>query len=178
MEKTSVVIDKIKFMENNGKIKIDFKNTNDLSQDQLSGIFSEPADPIFYETLKSLRSSAQAILDLPDDMATRLVPFAVSYTYGNDGRMGAVITCQFLIPSTGKVTVISTPLMKCYEGGKDEQKCFTPATAKKLWALEKEARRYLAGDRAQTTLYDEQTPQQEQEAGPALNEPEPPAIEA
>ena len=136
MEKTSVVIDKIKFMENNGKIKIDFKNTKDLSQDQLSGIFSEPADPIFYETLKSLRSSAQAILELPDDMATRLVPFAVSYSYGNDGRMGAVITCKFLIPSTDKVTVISTPLMKCYEGGKDEQKCFTPATAKKLWALE------------------------------------------
>ena len=160
MEKTSVVIDKIKFMESNGKIKIDFKNTNDLSQDQLSGIFSEPADPNFYETLKSLRSSAQAILDLPDDMATRLVPFAVSYTYGNDGRMGAVITCQFLIPSTGKVTVISTPLMKCYEGGNDEAKCFTSGTAKKLWALEKEARRYLSGERAQQNLFNGEAPEQ------------------
>ena len=177
MEKTSVVIDKIKFMENNGKIKIDFKNTKDLSQDQLSGIFSEPADPIFYETLKSLRSSAQAILDLPDDMATRLVPFAVSYSYGNDGRMGAVITCKFLIPSTDKVTVISTPLTRCYEGGKDEQKCFTPATAKKLWALEKEARRYLAGDRAQQTLFDDE-PQAEQETPAELTMwQDPPSIE-
>ena len=140
-------------MESQGKIKIDFKNKGETN-DQFSGIFSEPADPLFYESLKVLKSSVQVILDLPDDMASRIIPYAVSYTYGAEGRMGAVISSRFIIPSTGKETTISTPLMKCYDGGNDEDKCFTATTAKKLWALEKEARRYLRGERAQTNLFD------------------------
>lgn len=177
MDNKSIIIDKIKYMESQGKIKIDFKNKGETN-DQFSGIFSEPADPLFYESLKALKSSVQVILDLPDDMASRIIPYAVSYTYGADGRMGAVISSRFIIPSTDKETTISTPLMKCYEGGKDEAKCFSADTAKKLWQLEAEARRYLAGDRAQQNLFDEEQPKAEQEAVPALNEPEPPAIEA
>ena len=160
MENTSITIDKIKYMENKGKIKIDFTNQTETSADQLSGVFSEPADPVFYETLNELRSSVQVILDLPDEMTARLIPYAVAFNYNADGRMGAVITSRVLIPSTGKETTISTPLMKCYEGGKDEQKCFTPATAKKLWALEKEARRYLSGERAQQNLFNGEAPEQ------------------
>ena len=175
LDNKSIVIDKIKYMESQGKIKIDFKNKGETN-DQFSGIFSEPADPLFYESLKALKSSVQVILDLPDDMATRIVPYAVSYTYGAEGRMGAVISSRFIIPSTGKETTISTPLMKCYEGGKDEAKCFSQGTAKKLWQLEAEARRYLAGDRAQQNLFDEEQPEAEQEHHAELPQAQP-AIE-
>ena len=90
--------------------------------------------------------------------------------------MGAVISSRFIIPSTGKETTISTPLTKCYAGGKDEQKCFSADTAKKLWQLEAEARRYLAGDRAQQNLFDEEQPEAEQEHPAELPQAQP-AIE-
>ena len=62
-------------------------------------------------------------------------------------------------------------MMKCYDGGNDEDKCFTEDTVKKLWALEKEARRYLAGERAQMNLFDgEQQPPEETPDAPALEE--------
>lgn len=65
MENGKIVIDKIKFMDKQGRIKIDFKNGGDTNGGQFSGIYSEPADPVFYETMKSLRDSAASILELP-----------------------------------------------------------------------------------------------------------------
>ena len=154
LERTSVIINKIKYMESQGKIKIDFSNNTETSHDTLSGVFSEPADPLFYKALRGLQTSVKNILELPDEMECRLEPFAVSFNYSTDGRMGAVISSNLSIPSLKKTAVISTPLMRCYDGGKDEAKCFSHTTTQKLWILEKEARRYLAGERAQQNLFD------------------------
>lgn len=171
MENGKIVIDKIKFMDKQGRIKIDFKNDGDTNGGQFSGIYSEPADPVFYETMKSLRESAANILELPGDLSIRLILFAVTFHYSQGGRMGAIITSRFMIPDLGNETVIQTPMMKCYDGGNDEDKCFTEDTVKKLWALEKEARRYLAGERAQMNLFDgEQQPPEETPDAPALEE--------
>ena len=121
--------------------------------------------------MKSLRESAANILELPGDLSIRLIPFAVTFHYSQGGRMGAIITSRFMIPDLGNETVIQTPMMKCYEGGNDEDKCFTEDTVKKLWALEKEARRYLAGERVQMNLFDgAQQPPEETPDAPALEE--------
>lgn len=163
MENGKIVIDKIKFMEKQGKIKIDFKNDGDTNGGQFSGIYSEPADPVFYQTMSDLKGSVKNILELPDGIEYRLIPFAVTYHYNAEGRMGAIITSRLTIPDLGNETVIQTPMMKCYDGGNDEDKCFTEGTAKKLWALAKEAQRYLAGERAQTNLFDGDTVEQEEQ---------------
>ncbi len=174
MTNGKIVIDKIKFMEKQGRIKIDFKNSADTNGGQFSGIYSEPADPVFYEAMKSLGTDAVSILELPEDITSRLVPFGVTFHYNEGGRMGAIITSRLMIPLLGNETVIQTPMMKCYDGGNDEDKCFSEETAKKLWALAKEARRYLAGERAQTNLFDgeQQEQPQPQEEAPDSEVPE------
>lgn len=157
-------IKKIKIIESLHKIKIDFTNTKATGEDDLQGTFSEEAAPEFYEAMKALTESAANILEAPE-LATRLVPFAVTYHYSKDGTMGAIISSRLLLPGSKGETVVNTPMRKCRMDETAPGAFLTPTTAKRLWTLELEARKYLHGKRAQTNLFggeEENVTQQEQ----------------
>ena len=93
--------------------------------------------------MKALTLPVANILEAPE-LAARLVPFAVTYRYE---------------------TVVNTPMRKCRMDETAPGAFLTPTTAKRLWTLELEARKYLHGKRAQTNLFggeEENVTQQEQ----------------
>jgi hypothetical protein len=150
---TSCTIKKIKVIESMGKIEIDCTNTTDKGEDDLKGLFAEAAAPDFYRAMDDLRGSVAGILEAPE-LAARLKPFAVKFHYGKDGRMGAIISAKLALPMAGTETVVNTPMRKCPVDEKEIGVYFSPSTVDRLWKLEAEARAYLLGKRAQTSLFD------------------------
>ena len=114
---TSCTIKKIKVIESMGKIEIDCTNTTDKGEDDLKGLFAEAAAPDFYRAMDDLRGSVAGILEAPE-LAARLKPFAVTYHYGKDGRMGAIISAKLALPMAWTETVVNTPMRKCPIGEK------------------------------------------------------------
>lgn len=161
MAEQSYEIKKIKIIESLDKIQIECTNTRDAGKDDLKGIFSEKAAPEFYDAMKALNGSVANIIEAPE-LAQRLKPFAVTFHYSKDGRMGAIITAKLELPQTE--TVINTPMRKCAPDDNAVGVFFTPTTEKRLWALEAEARKYLCGKRAQTSLFDDAAGQADDEA--------------
>lgn len=151
---SNTTIKKIKIIESTGKIEIDCTNTTDKGEDDLKGLFAEAAAPDFYRAMDDLRGSVAGILEAPE-LAARLKPFAVTFHYSKDGRMGAIITAKLELPQAQTETVINTPMRKCAPDDNAVGTFFTPTTEKRLWALEAEARKYLCGKRAQTNLFDD-----------------------
>ncbi|WP_337952491.1 hypothetical protein [Mitsuokella jalaludinii] len=156
MAEQSYEIKKIKIIESLDKIQIECTNTRDTGKDDLKGIFSEKAAPEFYDAMKALTGSVANIIEAPE-LAQRLKPFAVTFHYSKDGRMGAIITAKLEMPQAQTETVINTPMRKCAPDDNAVGTFFTPMTEKRLWALEAEARKYLCGKRAQTSLFDGDT---------------------
>lgn len=154
MAEQSYKIKKIKIIESLDKIQIECTNTRDAGKDDLKGIFSEKAAPEFYDAMKALTGSAANIIEAPE-LVQRLKPFAVTFHYSKDGRMGAIITAKLELPQAQTETVINTPMRKCAPDDNAAGTFFTPTTEKRLWALEAEARKYLCGKRAQTNLFDD-----------------------
>ena len=134
MAEQSYEIKKIKIIESLDKIQIECTNTRDAGKDDLKGIFSEKAAPEFYDAMKALTGSVANIIEAPE-LAQRLKPFAVTFHYSNDGRMGAIITAKLELPQAQTETVINTPMRKCAPDDNAVGTFFTPTTEKRLWAL-------------------------------------------
>ncbi|MDD6697831.1 MAG: hypothetical protein PUE51_05740 [Veillonellaceae bacterium] len=150
---TSCTIKKIKVIESMGKIEIDCTNTTDKGEDDLKGLFAEAAAPDFYRAMDDLRGSVAGILEAPE-LAARLKPFAVTFHYGKDGRMGAIISAKLALPMAGTETVVNTPMRKCPIDEKPGGAFFDETTVTRLWKVEAEARAYLMGKRAEGNLFD------------------------
>lgn len=159
---SNTTIKKIKIIESLDKIQIESTNMRDAGKDELQGIFSEKAAPEFYEAMQALASSVASIIEAPE-LVQRLKPFAVKFHYSKDGCMGAIITAKLELPQAQTETVINTPMRKCAPDDNTVGTFFTPTTEKRLWALEAEARKYLCGKRAQTSLFDDATGQADDE---------------
>lgn len=151
---SNTTIKKIKIIESTGKIEIDCIRQGEHGEDEVKGLFAEQAAPEFYDAMKALTGSVANIIEAPE-LAQRLKPFAVTFHYSKDGRMGAIITAKLELPQAQTETVINTPMRKCAPDDNAVGTFFTSTTEKRLWALEAEARKYLCGKRAQTNLFDD-----------------------
>lgn len=160
---SNTTIKKIKIIESTGKIEIDCIRRREQGEDEVKGLFAEPAAPEFYEAMKALTGSVANIIEAPE-LERRIKPFAVKFHYSKDGCMGAIITAKLELPQAQTETVINTPMRKCAPGDNAVGVFFTPTTEKRLWALEAEARKYFCGKRAQTSLFDDATGQADDEA--------------
>lgn len=151
-----LVIRKVKYLAKQEKIKIDYQKNGD----DMSGTFSEPAAPEFYETLKALVEPVCVICEMDtEQFAHRIEPFGVSFSYTNNGEtMKASIQSLFHMPASDTDTVLNTPSRTVsteYEDGLDLPTC------QLLTTMEEETRKYLKGHRAQIGLFGEEnvTPQ-------------------
>lgn len=160
---SNTTIKKIKIIESTGKIEIDCIRRGEQGEDEVKGLFAEPAAPEFYDAMKALTVPGANILEAPE-LAARLVPFAVTYHYDKDDTMGAIITMKLKLPESKTETVINTPMRKCAKSDNPKGAVLTATAARALWNLEAEARKYLCGKRAQTNLFDDAAGQADDEA--------------
>lgn len=118
----------------------------------------EPPRPELHQAFFNLQKHAAHILGFTEALQIlRLKVHTVNFTYEFDGRMGAQMCCTYKCPN-GEETNINTPPMKCPQSETEfkSDSYFTEDAVKALWALEAEARKYLEGKRAQTSLFDEE----------------------
>lgn len=151
-----ITINKVKIMGDQEKINILFtkKTAEHTMIYQVTG--DELAAPEFYQAFEKLTRSCLNIFEFPEDFMPRLNPYGVSFKYDSNDVMSAVISCKLDLPESGTSIALNTPNKKCPEDAVDAQdkaKFFSDTTVKALWEVEKEARKYLDGKRAQMDLF-------------------------
>ena len=67
--------------------------------------------------------------------------------------MGAIISSKFILPDAGTSIVLNTPMRKYMPGEDIEGAFLTEKAANALWDVEQETRKYIAGKRAQVSLF-------------------------
>lgn len=143
-----LIIKKIKLIKKQNKINLVYF----LDGDEMSGMFSEPADPDLYQCFEKLAHEVSDIMEFPsDEFDDRIEPFGVTYSHGE--VMKATIAAKLIMPDSDTETVINTPTRKvsiALEDGLRKSAC------ELLERLEQDAINYLNGKRAQTELFDEQ----------------------
>jgi len=172
MGKRSMTIKKVKLV-NDGKkkaIAVDYRLTRDNIDDELTGLFREEAAPEFYTAFEALRGHVEEILEIEGrGLEGRIYPYGVTFHYSKDGTMGAIISSKFGLPDAGTSIVLNTPMRKCGQTEDSDGSTFlTEAAAKALWTVEGETRKYIAGKRAQISLFGENgetAPDTSQEVG-------------
>lgn len=157
MEETK--IKKIKFISTKDMIHIEYvENGNDARV-----TFREPASPEFYKALGDLQDAVAEIFELPLSIKLRLMPYGVCYRYGKDGTMGAIINAKLTL-STGQTVEMATPMRQCAPEPEAKGNYLTEEAECRLWKLEAETRKYLAGRRQQVELFDTGTQVEEKPA--------------
>ena len=154
-EESKLLITKVK---SNDDIFIGYTKKTKNHADVRTSKCNEPPRPELHQAFFNLQKHAAHILGFTEALQTlRLKVHTVNFTYEIDGRMGATMCCTYKCPN-GEETNINTPPMKCpaSESKAKSDKYFTEDAVKALWALEAEARKYLEGKRAQTSLFDEE----------------------
>ena len=153
-----IIIRKIK--RDGAKLFFDYTKVEDKKRSEHTAKFTEEARPEFKAAFDKLAASICSVMEIDRSMSRRVYPSAVTYSADNKGRMGAVISFDWQVPSTGKVTTVNTPLtyspLDDLEASRPE--FFDGGTASALWELQQEAILYLRGHRAQGSLFDEETP--------------------
>lgn len=157
-QNSSMQIKKVKYSENAGKISVEFSKTADGHKAEYSGTFDEKAEPEFYNTLDSLREEVLKVLYFnPDDFTDRIHPYGVTYKYGKDGTMSAIISSKLDVNETQ--IAINTPVRSCGDESKDDEyktAYFDKPAIKKLKNLVYATENYLQGKRAQMSLFEDQ----------------------
>ena len=154
-EESKLLITKVKADKS---IFIGYTRKSENHADVRTSKCDEPPRPELHQAFFNLKKHAAHILGFQDPIQElRLSVHTVNFTYELDGRMGAQMCCTYKCPN-GEETNINTPPMKCpkTESEMKGSKYFTESAVNALWALEQEARYYLEGKRAQTTLFDEE----------------------
>jgi hypothetical protein len=156
MSKSSIKVKKIKYSEGAGKISIDYSRIRDEHYDELSLLSDEAAAPEFYAALEALILPVCSILEFDSaKFKQRIKPYGITFHYNKDDAMSAIISVKLEMPETGMQVAINTPMLKSYEDMEEAGPCLSETATKLIWKAEIEARKYIAGKRAQTTLFDE-----------------------
>ena len=158
MADSKMTIKKVKCISDGKKkcIQIEYRLSRDEIDDELSGLFREEAAPEFYAALEALREHVEEILEIyGKGLGTRITPYAVTYHYSKDGTMGAIISSKFALPDAGTCIVLNTPMRKAYSDSVADGVVLTEEATKALWKVEQETQKYIAGKRAQMSLFGE-----------------------
>jgi len=156
MEENMMTIKKVKIKSDGNKqcISIDYQLRRGDFIDDLTGLFREEAVPEFYATFEALREHVEGLLEIAGKgLGSRILPYGVTFHYSKDGTMGAIISSKFELPDSGTSIVLNTPMRKCVNDESAEGIFLTEEAAKALWKVEQETRKYIAGKRAQMSLF-------------------------
>ena len=142
-----------------GKTAIEYQRTTGTDWDDFSLKCSDKPRPEFFAALDALREHVIDMCELPEELIERIAVKGVSFSYGGEGEtMGATIIAENkLIKSNGAVNINtphrpSEPYGDTPKGILPDRMFLAPDCVSALKDLEKEARKYIDGDRAQGRL--------------------------
>ena len=156
MADNKMIIKKVKVISDGSRkcIKVEYSLNREETADELTGLYREEAAPEFYAAFEALKEHVEEILEIYDKhLGDRIEPYGVTFHYSKDGTMGAIISSKFILPDAGTSIVLNTPMRKCMPGEDIEGAFLTEKAANALWDVEQETRKYIAGKRAQVSLF-------------------------
>jgi hypothetical protein len=150
-------INKVKVTKE-GKIAIEYQILKGGSNyDDYSLKCSEKALGSFYAAIYAFRESVVKLCELPEEFTERIVVKGVTFSYGGEREtMGAVIVAQLILNLSDGNLNLNTPhkAVEMYNEDSEprEEAVFDEDTIGCLEQLEKEAVKYVNGERAQGSL--------------------------
>lgn len=149
---------KVKVTKENKIMMIYEKQSKTGMYDEYQFSCSEQARPEFYKALQELAPHVIEMCELPDDYLPRITVKSVSFSYGGDKEvMGATISSAMKLNDSYCDLNLNTPhkASDSYsEGPADEMQLLSDDCIDALVLLQKEAKLYIGGDRAQGKLFD------------------------
>ncbi len=160
-EKSTIRIKKVKLSSKTEKIIMAYERLVNDQWDEYSFASSEKAAPELYGAFKAMSEHVAELCELPQDYIERLEVYGVSYRYsGEKGIMGATMAAEMELEFSNAHLLLNTPFKKAGSDDDDvfdEKQYFSEACVKALWELERQARLYINGHRAQISLFAEDT---------------------
>lgn len=111
----------------------------------------------FKERLQIMANHVTEICEFNQSATKKIVVNGISISYGDDNHHLVIMALKELTNSLTPM-VINTPARPAIpNGGCGKEYCMSNELARDLSALEEEAWRYIEGDRAQVSLFDEKS---------------------
>lgn len=155
-------ITKVK-VEKNKKVNIEYQVLGKTGTwDDFAFTCSDEALPEFYQSIKALRLDVVKLCELPKGYISRIVVKGVSFSYSNEGVMGAVIIAAMQLKRSNCPLNLNTPHKPSQAQGDSEvpeETLLAPDCVVALKAVANECIKYIAGYRAQTDLFRELQPE-------------------
>lgn len=151
-------IKSVKYLSSSDKVVVNFENNVNGSTAEIKATYSEPPRPEFAEAFEALRPDFTEIFEFSQDVAERVIPYAVSVKTAKNGALQATISAKIYIEQYNSYSALNTPMLveMTDENSDTVTNAFPAGTADKIRKVLSEAYMYITGKRAQMSLFDDE----------------------
>lgn len=151
-------IKSVKYLSSSDKVVVNFENNVNGSTAEIKATYSEPPRPEFAEAFEALRPDFTEIFEFSQDVAERVIPYAVSVKTAENGALQATISAKIYIEQYNSYSALNTPMLveMTDENSDTVTNAFPAGTADKIRKVLSEAYMYITGKRAQMSLFDDE----------------------
>ena len=151
-------IKSVKYLSSSDKVVVNFENNVNGSTAEIKATYSEPHRPEFAEAFEALRPDFTEIFEFSQDVAERVIPYAVSVKTAKNGALQATISAKIYIEQYNSYSALNTPMLveMTDENSDTVTNAFPAGTADKIRKVLSEAYMYITGKRAQMSLFEDE----------------------
>jgi len=144
---------KIKYKDRKTELRWCVRNRETLDETTSELTSTQPPEPAFLLALQALKADVLKLLELPADYGDGMEVTSVSLSYGDDGRMGVVVTSLKSLEEANSPLVLNTPHLPELDID-DQNPCMPGPMQQRVRELVALAKRFAQGKRAQQDLFD------------------------
>ena len=151
-------IKSVKYLSSSDKVVVNFEKNVNGSTAEIKATYSEPPRPEFAEAFEALRPDFTEIFEFSQDVAERVIPYAVSVKTAKNGALQATISAKIYIEQYNSYSALNTPMLveMTDENSDTVTNAFPAGTADKIRKVLSEAYMYITGKRAQMSLFEDE----------------------
>ena len=151
-------IKSVKYLSSSDKVVVNFEKNVNGNTAEIKATYSEPPWPEFAEAFEALRPDFTEIFEFSQDVAERVIPYAVSVKTAKNGALQATISAKIYIEQYNSYSALNTPMLveMTDENSDTVTNAFPAGTADKIRKVLSEAYMYITGKRAQMSLFEDE----------------------
>lgn len=151
-------IKSVKYLSSSEKVVVNFEKNVNGNTAEIKATYSEPPRPEFAEAFEALRPDFTEIFEFSQDVAERVIPYAVSVKTAKNGALQATISAKIYIEQYNSYSALNTPMLveMTDENSDTVTNAFPAGTADKIRKVLSEAYMYITGKRAQMSLFEDE----------------------
>ncbi|WP_157949802.1 hypothetical protein, partial [Megasphaera stantonii] len=99
------------YLSSSDKVVVNFEINVNGSTAEIKATYSEPPRPEFAEAFEALRPDFTEIFEFSQDVAERVIPYAVSVKTTKNGALQATISAKIYIEQHNSYSALNTPML-------------------------------------------------------------------